>query len=157
MKAFLWAFAMVLFLSAPAVSMAAGTFVKDDITTLQHKADEGDPVAQFNLGSRYFNGEDVKKNEEQAGYWWKRAAKQGHANAQSHLGELYDKGHGMEQDYRRAYFWYSLAVKGTDWNVAYHTGPRKDAAAKHLTPDQISDADKAVAEWKPTKEEPQPR
>ena len=51
------------------------------------KAKQGDPDAQFALGERYFyRNRDVSQDDEQAVYWYRKAAEQGHANAQFALG-----------------------------------------------------------------------
>ncbi len=49
-------------------------------------ADEGDPVAQFNVGFNHAQGQGVPRDYAQAAKWYRLAAEQGHAEAQYRLG-----------------------------------------------------------------------
>ncbi|MBR6902145.1 MAG: sel1 repeat family protein, partial [Synergistaceae bacterium] len=51
-------------------------------------ADNGDAIAQYNIGSLYENGLGVKKNYKKAIEWYEKAAAQGHKDAQARLKEL---------------------------------------------------------------------
>lgn len=51
-------------------------------------ADQGDVLAQFNLGVFYETGEGVSVDQEQAINWYRKAAQQGHADAQEALKRL---------------------------------------------------------------------
>ncbi len=44
-----------------------------DIKTLIQKANQGDVVAQYNLGVAYYNGEGVDKSKTKAVYWLRKA------------------------------------------------------------------------------------
>ncbi len=46
-----------------------------------HLAEQGSPVAQFNIGCAYFMGMGVEKDIQKALNWWKLAAKQGNIDA----------------------------------------------------------------------------
>ena len=48
----------------------------------QKAAEQGNAVAQFNLGECYRDGEVIKKDETEAAKWYRKAAEQGHAEAQ---------------------------------------------------------------------------
>ena len=76
----------------------------------QRLADDGNPHAQFGLGSLYEQGEGVEQNFSEAAKWYLRAAEQGHALAQFNLAELYLHGRGMPQDYGEAVKWNRLAA-----------------------------------------------
>ena len=67
--------------------------------------------AQYRLGIRYFNGQDVTRNYDKALQWLRKAAEQGHAKAQSHLGDMYSKGEGVAQDDAEAAKWYERAKR----------------------------------------------
>ena len=54
----------------------------------QKAAEQGDAMAQFNLGQCYTNGTGVEKDEQKAVEWYKKAAEQGHAGAQFNLDTL---------------------------------------------------------------------
>ena len=95
-------------------------------------------MAQFNLGVRYANGQGVPQNDEMAGRWYRRAARQGHARAQSNLGVLYANGQGVPKDMIRAYMWLTIAVAGSRGDddgkpaIANHTVVASDLTAAQI-------------------------
>jgi len=68
-------------------------------------------MAQYRLGVRYYNGQDVTQNYDKALHWLRKAAEQGHAKARSHLGDMYAKGEGVPQDNAEAAKWYAISGK----------------------------------------------
>ena len=72
-------------------------------------ANDGDALAQSNLGSTYLKGKDVPKDYEEAVKWYRKSAEQGYASAQYNLGNGYNFGEGVPQDYKEAYAWLSVA------------------------------------------------
>ena len=102
-------------------------------------AEQGDAVAQCNLGEIYAKGVDVPQDHKKAADWYKKAAEQGDADAQHNLGFMYAEGQGVAQDLKLAYVWSSLAAaqgKGTN---------NRDVLAKMLTPRQLSEAQDQAA------------
>ena len=77
-------------------------------------AEQGDAVAQYNLGIMYDKGKGVAQNYTQAVAWYKKAAAQGFAAAQSNLGVMYDKGEGVAQNYTQALYWHKKAAAQGD-------------------------------------------
>ena len=74
-------------------------------------AKSGDRVAQFYVGMIYGTGKaGVKKDYQQAAYWYRKAADQGQMDAQNNLGVLYYYGLGVTQDYSQAVYWYRKAA-----------------------------------------------
>ena len=73
-------------------------------------AEQGDAVAQYNLGVMYRKGLGVPQNDKIAVKWYKLAAEQGDANAQFNLGFMYVLGQGVIQDNVYAHIWYNLAA-----------------------------------------------
>ena len=65
-------------------------------------AQQGNPIAQFNLGAMYSNGEGVAQDYKEAFKWYQLAAEQGVAQAQYNLGVMYSKGRGVPQDDQEA-------------------------------------------------------
>ena len=55
-------------------------------------ADQGHPIAQFNLGFRYAEGRGVPQDDGEAVHWYRLAAEQGLAVTQSNLGSMYAEG-----------------------------------------------------------------
>ena len=78
-------------------------------------ADQGDSIAQVNLGVMYKNGHGVAQDYSAAMKWFRMAADQGHAQAQCSLGVMYCEGHGVPQNTSEALRWLHKAqVQGFD-------------------------------------------
>jgi len=76
-------------------------------------AQNGNVMAQFNMGVLYDEGTEVEEDDEKAVAWYKMAAEQNFAPAQMSLGEMYDKGLGVEKDFDAALKYYqSAALQG---------------------------------------------
>ena len=107
-------------------------------------AERGDARAQFNLGVTFFNGQGVPHNPFKAVEWYRAAADQGYGPAQANLSFMYETGQGLLQNYIEAYKWSSLAAShGVEASKAL------DSLAAKMTPEQISEANRAVAAWQP--------
>jgi TPR repeat protein len=116
-------------------------------------AEQGDVIAQYNLGDMYCTGEGVPQNDAEAVKWYRKAAEQGDAAAQHKLGRMYVTGVlapptgsfslGVSQDIVQAYLWFSIAAtqgsEGARWD--------RDIAARQMTPDQIAEAQRLAREW----------
>lgn len=74
-------------------------------------AEEGNFVAQYNLGIMYANGQGVPRDLVEAATWFDKAAKGGDARAQFNLGNMYARGQGVPQDLSRAADWYAKAAE----------------------------------------------
>lgn len=91
---------------------------KDDeqaVNSLLKAAEQGDAVAQNNLGFDYDNGYGVKKNYIEAFKWYSIAAEQGNADAQRHLGDVYYYGYfpNVKEDTEEGCkLWRKAAVQG---------------------------------------------
>jgi uncharacterized protein len=140
-------------------------------------ADQGDDVAQFDLGVLYNKGWGVRQDYVQAAKWYRLAAGQGNADAQYNLGILYDDGHR----YGEAVNWYRKAADQGLADAQYNLGilyakgrgvpqdyvqaymwfnllaeqgdtnatKNRDLVAPRMTPEQIAEAQKLAREWKP--------
>lgn len=73
-----------------------------DIDSREVLAEQGNVMAQINMGSIYQNGNGVPKDNHKAFTWFKRASDQGNALAQANLGLMYYRGLGVRQDYTLA-------------------------------------------------------
>jgi len=74
-------------------------------------AEQGNAVAQFNLGLMYNEGHGVPEDYVQARQWWEKAANQGHASAQASLGTSYLLREGVSGgNYQEALRWFRLAA-----------------------------------------------
>ena len=83
----------------------------DNFEAIKMAAEQGDALAQFNLGSMYYKGEGAPEDIVKAVAWFLKAAEQGHAQAQSFLGSLYDIGEGVPEDDAVAVRWYRKAAE----------------------------------------------
>ena len=85
-------------------------------------ADQGQPLAQFNLGVLHENGQGVPQDYVQAFKWYHKAAEQGEAGSQSRLGSLYRKGNGVAQNYAAALMWYRRAAEQGNATAQHNLG-----------------------------------
>ncbi len=118
-------------------------------------AEQGNALAQFNLGLMYMEGKGVPQDDAEAVKWYRKAAEQGVTEAQYNLGLMYDDGRGVGLRFgvallMQAHMWFDLAASG------YAPGEKRDIAvnnrdlvAKRMTPAQISEAEKLAREWRP--------
>ena len=74
------------------------------------EAYEGDPDAQFKVGVLYTNSQFREPDFEQAVYWYKQAARQGHTLAQYNLGHQYISGQGVAKNETEAMSWWEKAA-----------------------------------------------
>lgn len=88
------------------------------IRLLQPLAEQDEPRAQFYLGGMYDYGYGVAEDDENADFWYRRAAtifwtlaEQGDPDAQYHLGSMYDQGFGVVEDVGQAVARYQRAAE----------------------------------------------
>lgn len=74
-------------------------------------AEQGDPVAQYNLGVTYAQNQTNPEKAQLAIHWWTKAAAQGHQLAQYNLGHCYAEGNLVEQNGIRAVRWFTAAAE----------------------------------------------
>jgi TPR repeat protein len=111
-------------------------------------AEAGDPVAQYNMGLLYLDGQGVPQSPAEAANWFRRAAEQDYTQAQHNLGAMYGSGQGVKRDYVQAYKWLNIcAAKGNAGCVT-----QRDLIAKKLKAGQLADGQRMATEFKPQKE-----
>jgi putative methionine-R-sulfoxide reductase with GAF domain len=130
---------------APSVPQAAASPATSasKLEILQKLAASGDPVAQFDVGERYWTGDQVPQDYGQAVRWFSLAAEQSNVAAQAMLGDCYWAGRGITADPMRAYFWSFLAETGGDES----SKSRIAMLATRLTPGQIAVVRKEAHDW----------
>jgi len=74
-------------------------------------AEAGDAQAQNALGTLYYLGLGVRRDDDRALQWFEQAARQGHPGAQRNTGMMYMDGRGTRQDFVTAYMWFYAADK----------------------------------------------
>ena len=82
-----------------------------ELQILRPLAEQGNAVAQHNLGVMYRHGFGVAQDDAQAVAWYRKAAEQGIAQAQANLGMMYQQGLGVAQDYAQALIWTGKAAE----------------------------------------------
>ena len=109
-----------------------------DYEATRHAAEQGEAIAQSNLGVMYATGRGVPQDDAEAVRWYRLAAEQGDARAQSNLGAMYATGRGVPQDDAEAVRWHRLsaeqgeAIPQLNLGAMYATGrgvPQDDAEA----------------------------
>ena len=94
----------------------------------QPLAEQGDALAQYQVGLLYHKGRGVPQDDAQARKWYAKAAAQGQAKAQFSLGTLYFNGEGGPKDYQQALRWFRLlanqgeALAQTKLGIMYDDG-----------------------------------
>ena len=78
---------------------------------LRASAERGDAVAQNELGSRYYAGRGVERDDAEAARWIQLAADQGYAPAQYNLGLLHFRNRGVAGSDAAAARWYRAAAE----------------------------------------------
>jgi TPR repeat protein len=69
-------------------------------------ADQGHPIAQFNMALLYHSGLGVDLNEAAALEWYKKSAKNGYYKAQEYMAVGYREGwFGLPKDNKQADYW----------------------------------------------------
>jgi hypothetical protein len=117
-------------------------------------AEQGNAYAQGTLGVLYYNGTGVAQDYQEAVRWYRKAAEQGNPAAQGNLGGVYSTGQGVAQDYVEAWMWLSLAVMRSDGDDRKKWAAARAAVAQKITPQQVTEAERRVREWKPAEGSP---
>ena len=79
---------------------------------IKHAADQGDALAQYDLGCMYEEGRGVKQDSGKAMQCYLKAAEQGYAKAQYELGLMYSKLPANKKNEEEAIKWIQTAVEG---------------------------------------------
>jgi TPR repeat protein len=90
----------------------------EDFQEMMLLAKEGDPEAQYKIGSFYLQGELVVKDNAEGVKWIRKAAEQGHREAQSSLAGQYFGTQPIETDSKESPKWYYIAAMQGDSNAA---------------------------------------
>ncbi|MBF0288066.1 MAG: caspase family protein [SAR324 cluster bacterium] len=77
---------------------------------------------QYKLGVIYREGLGIDQNNQQAIYWYTKAAEQDHAAAQTRLGYMFRKGYGIFKDNSQAVYWYKRAAGQGDAQGQFNLG-----------------------------------
>jgi TPR repeat protein len=89
---------------------------------LEHKAEQGNAEAQFDISQAYMDGHVFKKSWSETVKWLRASADQGFPEAQANLGGLYYLGNGVHRDYSQAIFWTQKAADQGNVKAEYNLG-----------------------------------
>jgi localization factor PodJL len=78
---------------------------------LRQAAANGDPLAQYEVASRFADGRGVAQDQTQAFAWYLRAAMHGFVPAQFRVAGLFERGLGVTADAERSKVWYRRAAE----------------------------------------------
>lgn len=115
-----------------------------DFTSTKHMADQGDAIAQFNLGRMYFIGDGVSQNYQEAATWFSKAAEQGVVEAQFNLGSMYNNGVGVVENDQEAVKWYRKAAEQGNAKAQFKLGSMYD---KNADSQGVLDDDQEAVKW----------
>jgi uncharacterized protein len=113
-------------------------------------ADQGLADAQSNLGDMYYKGIGIAADYPKAAELYRLAAEQGLARAEQSLGAFYAYGLGVPRDYVQAHKWLSLSILHTaEASRRNAIKAVRDRCAAKMTAEQIAEATRLAAEWRP--------
>ncbi len=128
--------------------LQGATSAQTPLAETRQSADQGDAIAQFDLGWMYFWGlGDLPQDSTQAVAWYRQAADQGYAAAQYNLALMYHNGEGVPQDDVEAHKWRNLAASRVTGDKQKEYAEVRDATAKQMTPAQLAEAQRLAREW----------
>ncbi|NJO92022.1 MAG: sel1 repeat family protein [Chloroflexia bacterium] len=105
-----------LFITLLIFSNYYSSFSQNSFSETKRLAKENDPIAQYNLGLVYYNGEGVPVDKKQALKWFMKSANQGQAEACFYLGLMNRNGEKVKADKKQAFYWFN---KGANLGDAY--------------------------------------
>ena len=118
---------------------------------LRRAAEQGNAIAQHNLGVMYDKGKGVAEDAAEAAKWYLLAAEQGYAGSQFQLGLMYALGRGVPRNYLQAHVWASLAasrVVSEEPLVHEALARLRDWLAKQLSKSELGRAQRIAEEWR---------
>ncbi len=81
------------------------------VESLIQQAEQDNLQAQVELATRYFKGDGVNQDLQQAAKWYQKLADKEVADAQLTLGLMYIRGDGVQQDNKEAIKWLTRAAE----------------------------------------------
>jgi hypothetical protein len=123
---------------------------REALAWFRKAAEHGSAAGERAVGDFYQKGRGVPADAAEAARWYRRAADGDDVRAQYQLGEMYFSGTGVARDYASAYVWFSIAASQAPL-LDNRKGllELRNIAAARMTPEQVADAARRVAAWKP--------
>lgn len=105
---------------------------------------QGHVRAMHNLAVALSEGVGGKPDYAGAAQWFRRAAEYGLRDSEYNIAVLYGRGLGAPQDYIQSYVWFALAAAQGDTEA----GRKRDELLPRLSPGELVQARKAVADFR---------
>lgn len=122
------------------------------MTQFRQLADQGDASAMYYVGEIYHRGYGIEADQVQAAKWYRQAAERGDSLSQYQLGMMAMRGEGMAKDLVQAHLWLALSARNApNPRDAAYTQQEIKKLERRMAPEQIADAKKLAAAWKPEK------
>ena len=102
----------------------------------------GSSDAAYDIALMYYWGSGVPIDHVQEAAWYRIGAELGNKPAMGQLGVMYRDGDGVPQSYVQAYLWFDLETAADP-----SSRRSRDEVATHLTPSQLTEAQKLAADW----------
>ena len=113
---------------------------QEAVNTLRAMAEQGNPDAQYYLGSLFAAGDEILGDAVEVFSWNMSAAEQGHVGAMINVGNLYALGQGVPEDYKSAYVWVDLAAARATGETLDLAVRNREVSGEFLTDGEIEDA-----------------
>ena len=143
---------LIILASMAAVMSPASAMAASKIEELRFAANNGDAVAEHDLGQLYRTGEVGAQDKTKAFCWIHRSAEHGNIMAWMSTGMMYGLGEGVPQDCIEAYKWFELVDRLTpaDWPADIRKFAIEDRAAmaKRMTAADAAEAKRRATEWR---------
>jgi TPR repeat protein len=109
------------------------------IKWLKKAAEQGKPIAQYNLAKTYEMGWGVSKDYTEAIKWYEKAVFSGEKEGSTKLVDFYLNGKGVKKDIFMAYVWLLVECNGIDGDseIGKAANIEKQQVAKQLIPEQL--------------------
>ncbi|PCJ99115.1 MAG: hypothetical protein COA45_06650 [Zetaproteobacteria bacterium] len=99
--------------------------------------------AQYDRGLRYYLGQDVDRDYDEAARQWHISAEHGHKDSQFMLGDMYYHGRGVTKDIKKAYAWFDTAAK-----IGFaQAGPARDRLVSQMDSMTLRQAQSLSSEY----------
>ena len=94
----------------------------EEVRQLRRSAEQGNALAQNNLGVMYAEGQGVSRDAAEAVRWFRQSAERGNSAGESNLGEMYRNGRGVGRDDAEAVRWLRRSAEQGDAAGAANLG-----------------------------------
>ena len=120
----------------------APEYLSQAIAACQQLAQQGDALAQYELGEFFYQGQSAPRDLPQALHWFEQASLQGNAQAQLRLGTMFFRGEGVQANNVQAYIVLKMAaVNGSDEAM-----DSADQVAEHMQREELQVASQVLGQ-----------